>query len=81
VIFRGKFRGISCGNDFSKLFPRKILIFPIIFWGKIFRGIFPGKNVRKIGPRSIMGKRTWVTRFGYFRDLAIVYFGHVLNNL
>jgi hypothetical protein len=52
VIFRGKFRGISCGNDFSKLFPRKILIFPIIFWGKIFRGIFPGKNVRKIGPWS-----------------------------
>jgi hypothetical protein len=23
VIFRGKFRGICCGNDFSKFFPRK----------------------------------------------------------
>jgi hypothetical protein len=33
-------------NDFSKLFPRKIAIFP-----NIFRGIFPVKNVRKIGPR------------------------------
>jgi hypothetical protein len=50
VIFRGKFRGICCGNDFSKLFPRKILIVPDIFWGKIFRGIFPGKNVQKIIP-------------------------------
>jgi hypothetical protein len=35
-------------NDFSKLFPRKIPIFPYIFGGKFFRGIFPGKNVRKI---------------------------------
>jgi hypothetical protein len=56
VIFRGKFRGIflgiSWGNDFSKLFPRKIPIFPDIFRGKISRRIFPeifrGKNVQKI---------------------------------
>jgi hypothetical protein len=36
---------------FSKLFPKKNPIFRNIFWGNIFRGIFPGKNVRKIGPR------------------------------
>jgi hypothetical protein len=41
VIFRGKFRGISWKNDFSKLFPRKIPIFPNIFWGKNFRRNFP----------------------------------------
>jgi hypothetical protein len=56
VIFRGKFRGISRKNDFLKLFPWKIPIIPNIFVGKIFRGIFPeifpGKNVRKIGPWS-----------------------------
>jgi hypothetical protein len=52
VIFRGKFRGISWKNDFSKLFPRKIQFFSQHFWGKIFRGIFPGKNVQKIGPWS-----------------------------
>jgi hypothetical protein len=55
INFRGKFRGISWKNDFSKLFPRKIQFFSQHFWGKIFReifrGIFPGKNVRKIGPR------------------------------
>jgi hypothetical protein len=41
---------------FSKFFPRKIPFFPNILGRKIFRGIFPeifpGKNVRKIGPRN-----------------------------
>jgi hypothetical protein len=49
VIFRRKFHGICWKNDFSKLFLRKIPIFPNIFGGKIFLGIFAGKNVRKIG--------------------------------
>jgi hypothetical protein len=54
ITFRGKFRGISWKNDFSKFFSAENSIFSQHFWGKIFRGkfrgIFPGKNVRKIGP-------------------------------
>jgi hypothetical protein len=34
ITFRGKFRGISWKNDFSKLFPRKIPFFPTFFGGK-----------------------------------------------
>jgi hypothetical protein len=50
ITFRGKFRGISWKNDFSKLFSRgKFHFSPTFFWGKIFHGIFPkifpGKNV------------------------------------
>jgi hypothetical protein len=41
VIFRGKFRGISWKNYFSKLFSSENSIFSQHFWGKIFRGIFP----------------------------------------
>jgi hypothetical protein len=41
ITFRRKFREISWKNDFSKLFPRKIPVFPNILGGKIFRGIFP----------------------------------------
>jgi hypothetical protein len=63
VIFSGKFCGICCGNDLSKLFPRKILIFTDIFGGKIFcgifRGIFPGKNVRKIGTWMLESGSSW----------------------
>jgi hypothetical protein len=44
-------------KDFSKLFPRKIAIFPNIFWGEKFPRNFAWKNVRKIGPRS----RRWGT--------------------
>jgi hypothetical protein len=40
---------------FQNFFPRKIFIFPDIFGGKIFRGIFPGNNVQKIGPRLKSG--------------------------
>jgi hypothetical protein len=35
---------------FQKLFLWKILFLANIFGGTIFRGIIPGKNVRKIGP-------------------------------
>jgi hypothetical protein len=53
ITFRGKFRGISWKNNFSKLFPRKIQLFPNIFGGKFSAEfslkIFTGKNVRKIG--------------------------------
>jgi hypothetical protein len=55
IIFRGKFRGISWKNDFSKLFPRKIPFFPNIFWGKFSAEfspeIFPGKQYTKHRPQ------------------------------
>jgi hypothetical protein len=43
---------------FFKTFSAENLIFSQHFWGKIFRenfrGIFPGKNVQKIGPRGFL---------------------------
>jgi hypothetical protein len=39
---------------FQNIFRGKLQFFQPFFWGKFFRGIFrrifPGKNVRKIGP-------------------------------
>jgi hypothetical protein len=60
-FFRGK--SLSAENSaeflkkqFFKTFSAENSIFSQHFWGKIFReifrGIFPGKNVRKIGPWS-----------------------------
>jgi hypothetical protein len=52
-------------NDFSKLFPRKIQFFLNIFWGKIFRGIFPkifpGKKCTKNWPQIGRIFAYWVT--------------------
>jgi hypothetical protein len=50
VIFSGKFYGICFGNDFSKLFPRTILIFPDIFWGKFSAEFSPEKMYEKSAP-------------------------------
>jgi hypothetical protein len=51
-------------NNFSKLFLRKIPFFPTFGGGGgIFRAIFPeiypGKNVRKIGPMTAKKKFWW----------------------
>jgi hypothetical protein len=63
ITFRGKFRGISWKNDLTKLLRGKFH-FSNIFGVKIFRGIFPenfpGKNVRKIGPRIIVDKKSLI---------------------
>jgi hypothetical protein len=61
VIFRGKFRGISWKkNNFSKLFPRKIIIFPYIFWGENFPRNFPQNFPRKKCTKNRPQMRVWV---------------------
>jgi hypothetical protein len=57
AIFRTFFSAEFIGKTiFQNFFLRKFQFFSHHFWGKIFReifrGIFPGKNVRKIGPRG-----------------------------
>jgi hypothetical protein len=50
ITFRGKFRGITWKNDFSKLFPRKIQFFPNIFWGKFSAKFSAEKMYEKSSP-------------------------------
>jgi hypothetical protein len=50
IPFRGKFRGISWKNDFSKLFPWKIQFFPNIFGGKFSAEFSPEKMFEKSAP-------------------------------
>jgi hypothetical protein len=65
ITFRGKFRGISWKNAFSKLFPRKIQFFPNIFWGKIFRGIFPEIFPGKMYEKSAPGVNHTISEFAF----------------
>jgi hypothetical protein len=55
IFFRGKFRGISWKNDFSKLFPRKIPFFPNIFGGKFSAEFSPKFSPEKMYEKSTPG--------------------------